>query len=251
MYKLQKIHLKPWHESDVEILRARAFSRKNSQISFTFPLSPFVSRVPPESAAPRLLLRSTLLRSCPVLGPLDPSSSEIRCFMPITEPSLPLTALLGFSFESSDLSVLALCKLFRKVLSSNTKMPGAASYLGDHFIFELLQFLPAVVTLWSAFCCDGRMGFWAYSRILKYERNFQVGYGVKSLAVLGCHVIQFQGTLFSSLPTWEWQPGVRYCTTCLIRCSQLEPMVRARLSPGVVLVMPFRDGGTRWRLGLV
>lgn len=54
--------------------------------------------------------------------------------MSITDPSLPLTALLGLSFESGDPSVLLLGKLFRKVLYSNTQIPSAASYLGNCFI---------------------------------------------------------------------------------------------------------------------
>lgn len=132
----------------------------------------FVSQVLPESASLWLLLRATLFRSCSVLGWVDLSSAGVECFMPITEPSLPLTALLGLSFESGDLSVLSLGKLFRKVLYSNPRIPSAASYLGNCFIFfELLQFLSTGVMLWSAFCWDGRMGFWGYSRILKYERN--------------------------------------------------------------------------------
>lgn len=167
----------------------------------------FVPRVLPESASP-WLLRATLFRSCSVLSWVDLSSAGVGCFMLITEPSLPLTVLLGLSFESSDLSVLPLGKLFRKVLYSNTRIPSAASYLGNCFIFfELLQFLSTGVTLWSAFCWDGRMGFWAYSRILKYERNFQVGDSVKSCTWLLCDTALRNAILFIayvSVAVWSW-----------------------------------------------
>lgn len=87
--------------------------------------------------------------------------------MPITEPSLPLTALLGLSFESGDLSVLPLGKLFRKVLYSNTRIPSAASYLGNCFIFFLNRYSSFLLERRFDLPSAGVAG-WAFELILEF-----------------------------------------------------------------------------------
>lgn len=79
---------------------------------------------------------------------------------------------------------------------------GIASYF-----FELLQFFSTGATLWSAFCWSGRMGFWAYSRILKSERNFQVGDSRKSCTWLLCDTAPRNSILsivYVSAAVWSW-----------------------------------------------
>lgn len=67
--------------------------------------------------------------------------------------------------------------------------------IASFFFFELLQFLSTGVTLWSAFCWDGRMGFELILEFWSMKGISRLGTTWK--AAFGCCVTPLQGTPFS------------------------------------------------------